>query len=92
MENHGNIAVFGCDIVYHAVADHDFSAGDVFQSCQQAQGGCFTASRWTDEDKELLVFHVEIYVINSGCIPEFLYNVLVGNTGHGLCLRFGRVW
>jgi len=48
LENHGDIAILGGNIVDQLVADVHFAAGDFFQTCDHAQGGGLTAAGRAD--------------------------------------------
>ncbi len=85
LENHGDVAVFGLDVIDELVADVDFAFGDFLETGDHAQGGRFAATGRTDEDDEFLVsdFDVEIADRNDATFISFEY-ILQGNTGHNI--------
>ena len=62
LEHHSDVTVFGSHIVDHAVADTDFTFGDLFKTGDHTQGGGFSAAGGTDEDHELTVLDVQTEV------------------------------
>ena len=79
LENHGDIAVLGGNVVHQTVADVQLAAGDVFQAGNHTQGGGLTAAGRTDQNDEFLVGDVQVELLNG-------HNALIGNLQVGLLL------
>jgi hypothetical protein len=55
LEDHGDVAVLGGDVVDALVADVDVAFGDFLEAGDHAEGGGFAAAGGADEDDELAV-------------------------------------
>src|SRR5215470_15359160 len=60
LEDYGDVAIFGREVVDKLVADVDFAGGDLFQAGHHPQRRGLAAARWSDEDDELLVVDLEV--------------------------------
>jgi hypothetical protein len=75
LEDHGDIAVFGGDIVDEAVADVDFAGGDLFEARDHAERGGLAAARRPDEHHEFLVFDDQVGALDGVSYSATLYIV-----------------
>src|SRR5256885_16236418 len=65
LEDHGDVAVLGGDVVDDAVADQDLPFGDRLQPGEHPERGRFAAAGRTDKDHELLVLDVDVEVLDD---------------------------
>ena len=72
LENHRDIALFRRSVVDDAVADADFTTGDIFQPRDHAQESRFAAPRRADEDNKLTVLDGNIYAVDDLGLPKAL--------------------
>ena len=86
LEDHGDVAVFGQDVVDDGVVDVDVALLDLFQAGQQPQRGGFAAARRADEDHELLVGDVDVEVVDGQHFPEALAHIDVLYRCHAILL------
>jgi len=82
LEDHGDVAVLGGDVVDQAVADVDVAFRDFLQACQQPEGSGLAAAGGPNKDKELPIRDLEIKVADGDNGVEALGHVLVGDGGH----------
>jgi len=68
LENHGDVAILGGNVVHQDFIDSDFPVGQLFESGHHAKGGGLTATGRTDEDQEFLVLNLDIDVIDGNDI------------------------
>ena len=76
LEYHSNIAIFRSDIIHNAVANDHVTTTHLFQTCQAAQCGGFTAARRTNQHQELFILDLDVEIIDCSKIVEFLYNMM----------------
>src|SRR5205807_7307147 len=82
---HGDVAVFGGDVVHHPVADEDPTLADLLESGEHAKRGRFAAARRTDQDHELLVLDLDVEILHDGEIRRVsLDDVVVSYRCHFL--------
>ena len=55
----------GGNVVDQAVADVQFAAGDVLETCDHTQGGGLTAAGRTNQNDEFLVLDIQAELLNS---------------------------
>jgi len=60
LEDHGDVAVLGVDVVDDAFADADLARGDLLEARDHAERGGLAAAGGPDEDDELPVVDVEV--------------------------------
>jgi len=82
LEDHGDVAGAGRDVVDHTVADEDAAARDLLQSGEHAQRGRLPAAGRADEDEELAVADVDAEVVDGGGLVEALREVLERDRCH----------
>jgi len=83
LEDHGNVAVLGGQVVHEALADVDLPRRDLLEAGDHPEGGGLPAPRRADEDHELLVPDVEVHVLDRVHLIELLVQILQ----HDLCHR-----
>ena len=76
LEHHGDVAVFGRDVIHRPIADEDGAFADVLQAGQHAQAGGLATARRTDEDQEFLVGDLQVQVADGRHIAVPLHHVL----------------
>ena len=88
LEDHGDVAVLGVDVVHDALADGDSAARELLQAGHHAQRGRLAAARRAEEHEELAVGDVQRQVIDRGGVAELLGDAVEAD----LCQRapFGR--
>ena len=64
LEDHGDVAVLGLDVVDHATVDLEGAGGDVLEAGDHAQRRGLAAAGRADEDDELLVGDLEVEVLH----------------------------
>ena len=77
LEDHGDIAVLGLDIIHDLAVDLEGTGGDVLQTCDHTKGSGLSASGGADEDDELLVCNLQVEILH--CLKSvgiFLVNML----------------
>ncbi len=84
LEHHGDVAILGRHVVDLLVADIDRAFGDRLEPCEHPQGGGLSAPGGSHEYEELLVFDLEVEVLESDDIAEPLPYMVVENARHGL--------
>ena len=75
LEHHGNVALFGLDIVDHAVADRNRARGDVFEAGEHPQQGRLAATGGADEHDELAILDRNRHAVQNFKIAERLSHV-----------------
>ena len=65
LENHGDVAILGSDVIDQLVANEQFAFGNFFQTGDHAQGGGLTAARGADQNDEFLVLDVQAEIANG---------------------------
>ena len=65
LENHCDIAILGCDIIYQLAIDVELTSGDVFKSCYHTQRCGLSASGWSYQYDEFLVLDVKVEIMYS---------------------------
>ena len=66
LENHGDVAVLGRNIIDQAVADVKLAVGNLFQAGNHAQGGGLAAAGGTDQNDKFLILDVQGKIAYSG--------------------------
>ena len=66
LENHRDISVLGSYVVAQLVADVELALGDIFKTCDHAQGGGLTAAGRTYQNDKFLVVDLQVEVGYSG--------------------------
>ena len=83
LENHRDVAILRRNVVDELAIDVQFTAGDVFQTSDHAQGGGLTAAGRTDQNDKFLVFDLEVEIAYGDDITGVnLVNVAKGQTCH----------
>ena len=72
LENHGDIAVLGGNVVDQTVADVQFAFGDLFQTGDHAERRGLAAAGRADENDEFLILDVQAELLHC-------HDTLVGN-------------
>ena len=91
LENHGDVAILGGDVVYQFVSDIQFAVGNFLKTGDHTQGGGFTAAGRSDQNDELFVFDVQAEIADSGDVAGInLVDVLKGYTCHYIILL--KLW
>jgi hypothetical protein len=65
LEHHGDIALFGRDIVDDALADRDLAAGYAFQAGDHPEQSGFATARRPDERDEFAIDDVDVYAMQD---------------------------
>src|SRR5207245_9652156 len=60
LEDHGDVAVLGSDIIDDPVTDLDRAIADLLQAGEHPQGGGLAGPRGADQDHELLVLDLRV--------------------------------
>ena len=90
LEDHGQVAVLGGQIVHGFPVDQKVSGCDVLQPDNHAQGRRLAAAGRADEDHELAVRDVQVDVVDGlETVPVLLDDVLEGDLGHNFLLLVG---
>ena len=81
LEDHGDVAILGSDIVDHLVPDLHRALGDVLETGDHPQDGRLAASRGAHEHEELAILDLEVEVAyGPGAVlvdlPEILHRDL----------------
>jgi hypothetical protein len=85
LEDHGDVAVLGGDVVDDAAGDADDAGGDVFEAGDHAEGGGFSAAGGSDEDEELAVGDGEIDAVDgANACGEDLAHLFELDLGHAV--------
>jgi hypothetical protein len=64
LENHGDIAILGGNVVHHFSIDVELAAGNIFETGNHAERGCLAAAGRADKDYEFLVLDGDIRVFH----------------------------
>ena len=83
LEDHGDVPVFGRDVVDHPVADLDGPLGNLFQAGDHPEGGGLPAPGRPDQDDELLVVDGETHVADRHHRVELFPDVFQVDLCHG---------
>ena len=75
---------FGGRVVDDALADADFTGGDVFQACDHPQQGRFAAAGGTDQHDELAIAYRNVDAMDDVCRAEGLSYVADRDRSHSL--------
>ena len=75
LEHHRDVALFGRHVVDDAVADADFTAGDVLQAGDHAQQRGLAAARRPNQHDELAVVDGDVDAVNDVRGAERLFDV-----------------
>ena len=65
LENHGDVAILGSNVVDEFVADVELTVGDLFETSNHSQGGGFSAAGRTYENDKFLIFDVQAEIAYS---------------------------
>lgn len=65
LEHHCDVAVFGRNVVHQTVTHVQFTASDVFQTCDHTQGSGLTAAGRTYKNDEFLVLNIQGEFLDS---------------------------
>jgi hypothetical protein len=89
LEYHGNVTVFGKDVVHHLFPDFNLAFGNGFQSGNHPEDGCLAAAGWSNQDDEFLVlcYKTGVFYGLKAVVKNFV-NVGYGNLCHGYLLCF----
>src|SRR5690348_7660115 len=83
LEDHGDVAILGRDIVHNTVADLDDAFGDLFQPRDHAQRSALSATGWADQHDEFLVLDRQINGIHRPDTARVdLADLFEFNSGH----------
>ena len=64
LEYHRDISVFWFYIIYHFVTDLEFTACDLFQTCNHTKCSRFTTSRWSYKNDKFFIFNFKVEIFN----------------------------
>ena len=90
LEDHGDVAVLGVDVVDDPLADGDGAAGDLLEPGHHAQGGRLAAARRAEEHQELAVGDVQRQVVDRGGVTEALGDAVEADLCQRAPFAFGR--
>ena len=81
LENHGDVAILGCNVVDQAVADVQLAFGDLFQTGDHTKRGGLTTAGGTDQDDEFLVLdvHAELLHSHDTLVGDLKVHLLLGS-------------
>ena len=82
LEDHGNVAVLGGNIVHQLVTDIKLAAADEFEPGDHTQSCGFAAAGRSDQNNKLLICNFQIEFLNS-------HNTFISDLK--VCLLFRRV-
>ena len=82
LEDHGDVAVLGGDVVDDPVADGERALGDLLEAGDHAQRGGLAAARRADQDHELPVLDLEVQVVDRDDLTEALPDVVERDRSH----------
>ena len=82
LEDHGDVAVLGGDVVDDPVADGQRALGDLLQAGEHAQRGGLAAARGADEDQELPVVDLDVEVVDGDDLTEALPDPVERDRSH----------
>ena len=90
LEDHGQVAVLGGQVVHGFPVDQEIPGCDVLQSDDHAQGRRLAAAGRADENHELAVSDVQVDVVDGlETVSVLLDEVLEGDLGHNFLLLVG---
>ena len=90
LENHRDVAILRCNVVYQLVANVKLAFGDFFKTGDHTKSGGFSAAGRTDQNDKFLIFDFQSEVANSrnaACVH--LIKMLKGYTCHVFFLLKG---
>ena len=90
LEDHGDVAVLGVDVVDHAVTDGDGAAGHLLEPGHHAQRGRLAAARRAEEHQQLAVGDVQRQVVDRGGVAEPLGDPVEADLCQRVPFAFGR--
>ena len=64
LEDHGDVAVLGIDVVHELAVDVELAPGDVLEAGDHAHRGGLAAARRADDDDELAIGDLKVEVVN----------------------------
>src|SRR5712691_13466678 len=73
LEDHGDTAVAGTEVVNHASADEDFAGRGSFQSGDHPQQSGFPGARGPEENQKLAFASLEVHVVDGSELAFFEY-------------------
>ena len=83
LEDHGDVAVLGRDVVAEPAVDVQLALGDVLQARHHAQRGGLAAAGGADQHDEFLVLDLQVHVVHRGhLVVVNLLQTLDQNFGH----------
>ena len=82
LEHHGDVALFGLQLVHHAAADGDFARRDLLQPRDHAQKRGFPATGRADQNDEFMVGDGDIDAMDHRVRSELLGDAFYINGGH----------
>ena len=82
LEDHGDVAIFGIDIIDDAITDFDVSFADLLQTSDHAQTGTFPTAGGTYQNQEFFVLDIEVDIMDDFYFAEALVDVLKLDTSH----------
>jgi len=88
LEDHGDVAVLGQDVVHDFAVDGDGAAGDFLEARDHPQGGGFAAAGGADEDHEFAVADFQVDAMDNLHAGTLVFGVnfgeiFKGDRGHG---------
>src|SRR5262245_15365478 len=89
LEDHGDVAVLGGQVVDHALTDGDLAGGDLLQAGHHAQGRQLATARRAHQHDELLVADVEVDVLDRVYLVVLLVQILHQYLRHGCSPSMG---
>jgi hypothetical protein len=84
LKDHGDVAVFGRQVVDDPLADGDLPGRDLLEPGDHPERGRLAAAGWPDQDDELLVPNVEVHVLDRVDFVVLLVEVFQNDLGHRL--------
>src|SRR6266852_787311 len=73
LEDHGDTAVAGTEVVNHSSADEDFAGRGSFQSGDHPQQSGFPGARGPEENQKLAFASFKVHVVNGSELSFFEY-------------------
>ena len=87
LEDHGNVAVLGGQVVDHPLADEDGPGGHLFEPRDHAQGGRLAAAAGPHQHEELLVLDGQREVVDGDHLAEAFGDAVEGHGRHLVVLN-----
>jgi len=86
LKDHGDVPVFGRDVVDQHIADVDVPFGDLLQPGYHPQGSGLSAARRADQYDEFFIFDFEVGIVNGNDVAVPFGHPFQRNPGHNTLL------